>query len=328
MNLPSPQEIISLFPGPNNISDKRNAATAILNGEDPRLALIVGPCSIHDPDAALDYAKKLAELQKRLSHCFLIMRVFIEKPRTTIGWKGLVYDPFLDQSNELIPGIEICRKLLCAIAQLDLPIATEFLDPLLTPYFEDLITWGFIGARTCSSQIHRQLASRLSLPIGFKNDVDGNIDRAIEGIITARSPHTFPAINLSGQLRRITSRGNANAHLVLRGSDKETNYDPLTLSFALQKLSAAHLSESLIIDCAHGNSKKDPERQKHTFISILEQKNRAIRGLMLESFLLEGKQQSAINFGQSITDPCLDWQTTEALILYAEEIHSTLSISS
>jgi len=325
-------EVERQFPLPASttqfIASSRQTATAILRRTIPTRALILGPCSIHNPSEAIDYARKVSALQSKLQHFFLIMRVFIEKPRTRLGWKGLLYDPHLDGSNDLQEGILQSRKLLLDIAALQVPCATEFLDPLVAPYISDLITWGVIGARTSASQPHRQLASGLPFPIGFKNSIHGELETALSGIFAAKMPHAHGSIDRTGHIAAVRTTGNPLAHLVLRGSDKQPNYERQFVQHALSELKAHHLEERLVVDCAHGNSGKDPWKQQQVFEDVIAQENDAIAGLMLESHLTTGKQPlpdepEVLRYGISITDPCLGWSETEELVLSAEERLST-----
>lgn len=323
--LPTPDEISQQFPA-IDISLFRDTCANIITGKDPRVAVLLGPCSIHDCEEALEYGKKIATLQKLVApHIFLIMRVFFEKPRTRLGWKGLLYDPFLDGSNDLEEGIKKSRKLLVDLAKMGVPCATEFLDPLVATYLSDLICWGLIGARTSASQPHRQLASGLSFPIGFKNGIFGELEPALSGISSSRMPHTHFSINGAGHIAALQTTGNRLGHLVLRGSEKKANCDSESIQMALQQLKAHHLEERLVVDCAHGNSGKDLKQQSLAFKSCfaqIQQGCTAIRGLMLESQLQTGKQPfpdetDQLLYGVSITDPCLGWKETEQLILSA-----------
>ncbi|HEX2583378.1 MAG TPA: 3-deoxy-7-phosphoheptulonate synthase [Chlamydiales bacterium] len=331
----SPDELENEFPAPS-IIHFRAAATKILRKELPRIAILLGPCSIHNPEEAIDFGRKLVELQQCLSHFFLIMRVFFEKPRTRLGWKGLMYDPFLDGSNNLQEGLRTARKLLLDLNALGVPCATEFLDPLIAPYLSNLITWGLIGARTGASQPHRQLASGFNFPVGFKNGVYGELEPALSGIVSARMPHAHFSIDRSGRLAAVQTTGTTLAHLVLRGSETEPNCSVQSVQAALQALREHHLEERLVIDCSHGNSGKDPQRQKWAFETAIEQiesGNRAIRALMLESNLVSGKQPLSdeperLCYGVSITDPCLGWEETAELLCLAEERLSLTSMSS
>lgn len=315
------------------IQKSRQTVREILNGTDPRLLLIVGPCSIHDLDSAKEFALRLKQLAETVSsEFFLIMRIYCEKPRTSSGWKGFLYDPLLDGSHELQKGIQWTRQLLLELASIEVPTATEFLDPLTAFYFEDLITWGSIGARTASSQIHRNLASSLSMPIGFKNGIAGNISAAVNGALAASHPHTFMHICDNGKPTISRTSGNSDAHIVLRGGETGPNYDPLSVSEALTKLEQANLPPCLIIDCAHHNSGKKHDQQPIVFQSIIHQVlegNGNIRGLMLESHLIGGSQSlsnppSNLIYGMSITDPCLDWLSTAQLIRWGAEHLSSL----
>lgn len=324
MELPSPAQIKHEYPlkNPGLIDRWRQTAKQILGRKDPRLAVIVGPCSVHDPVSALEFAHKLKTLSSEIEErCFLIMRMFIEKPRTLTGWKGMLYDPHLDGSCDLAAGLRKSRELLLHITELGVPCATELLDPLAAPYFDDLLTWGLIGARTSASQPHRQLASGLPFPVGFKNDFRGALDVAIAGIIASRLKHTHLALNPSGRICATTTPGNPHTHLVLRGSDTQPNFDPASVQSALSALAHSHLEPRLLIDCSHGNCGKDPRKQLIAFESTLQQAatNPSIAGLMLESHLYAGKQPlgddpSLLHYGVSITDPCLDWPETESLL--------------
>ena len=299
-----------------SVSQHRTAAQHILRGEDERLVVFVGPCSIHDPAIALEYAARLRELSEKVSdQIFIIMRVFLEKPRTQFGWKGFLYDPLLDGSYEIKEGLTASRKLLLDIVDIGLPIATEFLDPILPAYTQDLIAWGIIGARTSTSQTHRQVASQLPMPIGFKNETDGTLDNAICGALAARHPQLSLAIDGEGRICSLNTPGNPFTHMILRGGTEHPNYDYLSLSKAIQKQRLYGLDSRLLIDCAHGNSQKDPIRQQTVFLSALEQiqeGNHLIMGMMVESHLHGGN-------ALSLTDPCLDWPRTEKLLLWAHQ---------
>jgi 3-deoxy-7-phosphoheptulonate synthase len=307
------------------VLDARAQAEQILRRKIPRLALLVGPCSIHDPDLALEYGERLKKLSSEIENFFLIMRVFLEKPRTRAGWKGIVYDPHLDGSNDVVSGLKIARQLLLEMAKRKIPTATELLEPLVVPYFEDLITWGLIGARTSASQPHRQMASGLPFPVGFKNDIHGELDVAICGILSARMAHSFLHIDARGQIAAVQTEGNPLTHLVLRGSETRPNFDPHSVSAGLSALHVNHLEPSLLIDCSHGNSGKDHRRQHTAFESVIDQSlhgNDAIAGLMLESHLFAGKQavgDTQLRYGISITDSCIGWDETESLIRWADE---------
>lgn len=305
------------------IEESRQTVRGILNGHDPRLILIVGPCSIHDRQAAKEYAFHLGQLAKSVAaQFFLIMRVYCEKPRTANGWKGFLYDPLLDGSHAMHLGIEWTRQLLIELAAMKIPAATEFLDPLTAFYYDDLITWGSVGARTASSQTHRQLASGMQMPIGFKNGVAGNVTAAVNGAFAASLPHTYMRICENGNPTIARTAGNLDTHIVLRGGDAGPNYDPSSVSDALARLKKVKLPQRLLIDCSHQNSGKKHEKQPNVFQSVLHQiveGNTNIKGLMLESHLHAGNQTlpqdlSELKYGVSITDPCLDWASTAHLI--------------
>lgn len=330
--LPTYNELKNQFPISSSqsafIAATKQTLEQILNGLDPRLLLIAGPCSIHDIASAKEFALHLKELAPLISNeYFLVMRVYCEKPRTITGWKGFLYDPSLDGSMQIRKGIEQTRQLLLDLADLGVPTATEFLDPLTAFYYEDLISWGSIGARTSSSATHRQLASLLPMPIGFKNGIAGNISAAIEGVIAASHPHAFVGINEKGEKSVLRSLGNQNTHIVLRGGESGPNYDSLAVAEALNKLKQAHLPSRLIIDCSHHNSNKQHKQQIEVFQSVIQQileGNSSIRGCMIESHLFAGSQLLAsdprqLKYGVSITDPCLDWKTTRHLLLWSAQ---------
>lgn len=330
--LPTPRTIRALFPlspnGRESVQKGRLAVKEIFERKSCRVALVVGPCSIHSAEEALEYGLKLKALQAQVDEQFLlVMRVHFEKPRTITGWKGLVYDPHLDASHEIEVGIEIARTILTSLADMGIPTSTEFLDPLLVPYFEDAISWGFIGARTSTSQIHRQLASTLSMPVGIKNGVDGAIRYAIDAVESSMLPHAFLAPDLDGKLSTGVSGGNPYAHLVLRGSDRAPNYSADQIQETLDKLLLRGLPERIVIDCAHGNSRKCLKRQAEIFKELTHTvltENLSIFGLMLESHLRSGSQSlsgsTSLLSGVSITDPCLGWDETESLILEASSV--------
>lgn len=326
--LPTPNDLIKAFPlaskEKNRVSLTRTTCEHLLRGEDDRLVIFVGPCSIHDPKIALDYASNLKDLSKKVEErVFLVMRVFLEKPRTQFGWKGYLYDPLLDGSDEIAEGLHRSRELLLKLVQIDVPIATEFLDPILPAYTQDLVSWGIVGARTSSSQVHRQMASHLPMPIGFKNETDGTIDNAICAALSARHAQASIGIDEKGQICSMKTSGNPYTHVVLRGSQTSANYDHLSIHEAIRKQRLYGLNFRLLIDCAHGNSQKDPQKQQEVFINVLEQiqeGNDLIMGLMLESHLQGGN-------ALSLTDPCLDWTSTEKLILCAyQSLPQTYSI--
>ncbi|MBA2726613.1 MAG: 3-deoxy-7-phosphoheptulonate synthase [Parachlamydiaceae bacterium] len=305
------------------IASARLKIAEILNGNDQRLLLVVGPCSIHDYDSTMEYAQKLQALSDKVSdHFFVIMRTFFDKARSTVGWQGYASDPYLNGSEDLGTGINLTRKLLLSLAELGVPTAAEILNPISILYFNDLLSWGCIGARTTESQTHRQIASSLPLPIAFKNNTAGNIGAAINGVIAASSPHNFMGINNLGQVSTICSEGNPLAHIVLRGSENDTNYDPKSVQHALNKLCMAKLPKRLMIDCSHGNSNRQHEQQPKVFNEVIAQilsGNKHIRGLCLESHLNPGNQPipsclTMLKYGISITDPCMGWEETENLI--------------
>ncbi len=308
------------------IASSRGCAMRILEQKERRLACILGPCSIHDIDSALDYATRLKGLSAEMDPSFFpVMRVFCEKPRTRAGWKGMIYDPDLDGSDNVVKGLRQARSLLLTLAQMEIPTATEFLDPLIAPYFDDLITWGFIGARTSASQPHRQLASSLPFPVGFKNSVYGEINAALHGIYNARGPHVYFGINDAGSISALRSHGNPWTHLVLRGSETGPNYDKHSIQRALTDLREQNLEPRVLIDCSHGNSGKDHTRQPDVFHDVMRQVEagtKGIVGVMLESHLVSGNQRhsedpQSLSYGLSITDSCLGWEETEELLAYS-----------
>lgn len=302
----------------------RQEITNILNGTDKRLFAIVGPCSIHDTYQAMEYAKKLKKLKEELKDDLLIiMRVYFEKPRTTIGWKGLINDPHLDDSFELEEGLNTARKLLIDLNHMGLPVATEALDPFTPQYLSDLVSWSAIGARTTESQTHREMASSLSSPVGFKNGTDGGLSIATNAMLSASSPHAFLSINEDGKASIISSAGNSAAHLILRGGAKGPNYDESHIKIAEQELLKNKLPCNIVVDCSHDNSNKNYKNQHVVLNSIIEQKlkgNQSIKGFMLESHLNEGKQslvmgeKENLKYGVSITDGCIGWEETERLL--------------
>ena len=306
----------------NQIHTSRQDVLNILQGKDKRLLLIVGPCSIHNYDATLEYARRLSHLADTVKDTFLIvMRAYLEKPRSQYDWKGFIYDPHLNGSYNIETGIELSRKLLLELTNLKLPLATEFLDPLIAPYIQDFISWGSIGARTAESPLHRQLAATLNMPVGFKNRTDGNIDIAISGCLTAMQEHRYIGMDQNGQIALKHASGNPFAHLVLRGGSSGPNYEAVSIQQAIQKLQKVNLPPSSIVDCSHDNSKKNHRQQSAIFRSLITQithSSSPIRGIMLESFLLEANQpvksSQAILPDVSITDPCLDWESTKQLI--------------
>lgn len=301
----------------------REQARAILRGEDDRLLVVVGPCSIHDPEAALDYARRLAALSKEVSDRYLIvMRVYFEKPRTTVGWKGLINDPLMNDSCDMAHGIALARKILLDVTNLGLPAGTEFLDPIIPQYIDDLISWSAIGARTTESQTHREMASGLSMPVGFKNSTDGSVQVSIDAMRSSRTPHSFLGIDQDGATSIIKTSGNPDGHVVLRGGRDGTNYEPHKVAAACEILKKNGLHPTVMVDCSHANSNKDPKRQPVVWQSILDQRaegRREIIGAMLESNIGFGAQPlgndpSSLQYGVSITDACMNWEMTEELL--------------
>ncbi|WP_140920074.1 3-deoxy-7-phosphoheptulonate synthase [Limnobaculum xujianqingii] len=329
----TPEELKARYPlsasDEANISAARQTIANILHGRDDRLLVVCGPCSIHDPDAAIDYAhrlKKLAdETQDRL---YIVMRVYFEKPRTTVGWKGLINDPHMDGSFDMEHGLHLARQLLLKLVEMGLPLATEALDPNSPQYLGDLFSWSAIGARTTESQTHREMASGLSMPVGFKNGTDGSLGTAINAMKAASMPHRFMGINQSGQVCLLQTQGNPNGHIILRGG-KTPNYEAEHVQACEEQMRKAGLNPSLMIDCSHGNSNKDFRRQADVVYSILEQikaGNRSIIGMMLESNINEGNQSSEqpranMCYGVSVTDACINWETTDTLL---RKVHQEL----
>jgi 3-deoxy-7-phosphoheptulonate synthase len=304
------------------IHQGRETIRKVLSGKDKRKIIIVGPCSIHNVDEAMLYAEKLHKLSEKVKKKFLIlMRVYFEKPRSTIGWKGLINDPHLDSSFDIERGLRLARNLLIDISEMGLNTATEFLDFVTPQYIDELITWAAIGARTTESQVHRQMASGFSMPVGFKNTTNGNIDIAINAIESSRSPHHFIGIDGSGDVSIFKTRGNKHTHLILRGGDKK-NYDKKSVELVQKKLTNSKINSKIIVDCSHGNSEKDHKKQVEVFMDVINQikkGNKDIVGLMLESNLSEGNQKVSkkLKKGVSVTDACIGWKETEKLILDA-----------
>ena len=331
-SLPTPRQVLALLPATEACLDAvalgRRAIRAILNGEDDRLFLVVGPCSIHDPVAAYEYAERLRELAERVKGRFaLVMRVYFEKPRTTVGWKGLINDPRMDGSFRIEEGLKQARALLLRVAKLGLPAATEALDPVSPQYLSDLVSWHAIGARTTESQTHRELASGLSSPVGFKNGTDGDVQVALDAVRSAAAPHRFIGVNPGGRVSVYRTKGNPDCHVVLRGG-REPNYDRASVLYASEKSKLAGLNRRLMVDCSHGNSDKDQRRQPAVFASCMEQVRGGaspISALMIESNLREGRQdlprdfagRPRLRYGVSVTDACLAWGDTRRLILDA-----------
>ena len=317
--VPAPYELVNKHPINDEISKlvygTRNEISQILHDKDDRLFVVVGPCSIHDPKSAIEYAERLAEESKKYNeNLLLIMRVYFEKPRTTVGWKGLINDPDINETFNIAKGVEIARKLLIDIANLGLPAGTEFLDPISPQYVTDVISWGAIGARTAESQIHRELASGLSCPIGIKNGTDGGLKAAIDGIQAANHSHVFLGATKEADIAMLKTAGNIDTHIILRGG-KTPNYDKDSVENTLIALREAEVNESIMIDASHGNSQKKFKEQIPVIDSISNQiieGNKNIKGIMIESHLNEGNQKISDNlkYGQSITDACMGWEDT------------------
>jgi 3-deoxy-7-phosphoheptulonate synthase len=333
--LPSPAELVAELPKTESqatfIARTREEIQRLIFTDDKRFLLVVGPCSIHDTTAGAEYAQKLAKLSREVSDRILIvMRVYFEKPRTTVGWKGLIMDPRLDGSHDIATGLRTARAFLREVLDLGLPTATELLDPITPQYIADLVCWSAIGARTTESQTHRQMASGLSMPLGFKNSTDGTIQAAINAIKAAAQSQTFLGINMDGAASAVTTRGNPNCHIVLRGGSSGPNYSPAHIAEVEKLLIKAGLPKTILIDCSHDNSAKQPERQPEVLHAILAQitaGNSSILGAMIESNLQAGNQpfpqpKEKLLPGVSITDGCIDWATTEKAV---REIHAALA---
>ena len=323
----APRTLKALAPTPETVNatvaESRDRVIRILNQEDPRLLVVVGPCSIHDEKSALEYATRLSKLQKEFADKMeIVMRVYFEKPRTTIGWKGLINDPHLDGSQDIETGLKIARKLLVQIVGMGLPAATEFLDPIVPQYIADLITWAAIGARTTESQTHREMASGLSMPVGLKNSTDGSLQVAIDAMGATRHPHSFLGMNEDGVTSIVRTSGNPHAHVVLRGGRAMTNYDAASIKAAEEKLVSEKLPPVLMVDCSHANSEKKFAKQEDVWRSVVEQRasgTKSLIGLMVESHLSEGNQPipkslSELRYGVSITDSCIGWEATERML--------------
>jgi 3-deoxy-7-phosphoheptulonate synthase len=326
----APADLRQVFPMSDSsrefVYHSREKIKDIIQRRDQRLMVVVGPCSIHDTEAAVEYAKRLSVLSRRVEdQLMLVMRVYFEKPRTTIGWKGLINDPDMDGSHNISKGLGIARDLLCKLTSLRVPVANEMLDPITPEYVADLISWGAIGARTTESQTHRELASGLSFPIGFKNGTDGNLQIAIDAMISSRAPHSFLGINREGRASIIQTTGNPDVHIVLRGGSRKPNYMPDDIAHTEDILQKNGLLPTIMVDCSHGNSNKDYRKQPEVLDQIITQVsagNQSISGLMIESSLFEGNQKvtadhSLLKYGVSITDACINWETTERILLEA-----------
>jgi 3-deoxy-7-phosphoheptulonate synthase len=305
----------------DTVTAARQTVRRILTGEDPRLLVVVGPCSVHDPAAALDYAQRLRDFAPQVADgLYIVMRTYFEKPRTTVGWKGLVNDPGLDNSYRINDGLHIARRLLLALNELGMPVGTEFLDPISPQYIADLVAWGAIGARTTESQVHRELASGLSCPIGFKNGTEGSVQVAVDAVQAASHPHHFLGVTKAGGVAVIATAGNPDCHVILRGG-KQPNYDAAAIEDAASRLSKAGLKPAIIVDLSHGNSSKQHTRQLDVGQDIANQLaagDQRIAGVMIESFIEAGRQDAkpgqALTYGMSITDACIGWAQTETLL--------------
>jgi len=330
-SMPTPEELHAKLPLTDKASDTvtkgRADLRAILERKDKRLFVVVGPCSIHDPVAGLDYARRLKALQEEVKDTMLlVMRVYFEKPRTTTGWKGYINDPYMDDSFRVDVGMEKARQFLLDVCELGLPTATEALDPISPQYLGDLIAWTAIGARTTESQTHREMSSGLSTPVGFKNGTDGDIGIAINAILSAANPHAFLGINSQGNVSVVRTRGNPHGHVVLRGGDGRPNYDSVSVAIAEQSLQKAKLPANIVIDCSHANSYKKPELQPLVMTDVVNQivhGNESVVGVMIESNIVAGNQKipsdlSELKYGCSVTDACIDWETTVHMLKEAD----------
>lgn len=324
----SPAEVMRKVPvseaAQKTVLSARKAIEDIIDGKDKRKLVVVGPCSIHDLEAAMEYARKLNELRKKVEDkMVIVMRTYFEKPRTTVGWKGFIYDPFLDDSYSLKEGVVLARKLLVEINEMGLATGTEVLGPIVIQYYSDLISWSAIGARTTESQTHRELASGLSMPVGFKNGTEGNLDIAVNAILSAKSEHNFLGMDEEGKVSVVNTSGNRYGHVILRGGKNGPNYDEKAVGEAVAFCEAGGVCSRLVVDCSHANSEKDFKNQAKVWRAIFDQMvngNENIAGLMLESNLFEGSQKIAggwgeLQYGVSITDSCIGWEETEDLIL-------------
>lgn len=331
--LTSPKDLLAEMPASEacmqTIASARSAIHNILYGDDDRLLIVVGPCSIHDPKSAMEYAEKLAEYKTlHEKELCIVMRVYFEKPRTTVGWKGFINDPDLNDSFNVTKGLRLGRKLLLDLAEMGVPTATEALDPVTPQFIGDLISWTAIGARTSESQTHREMSSGLSTPVGFKNGTDGSLATCVNAMQSASFPHSFLGIDSEGQIAITHSTGNPYSHVVLRGGRNGPNYDSVNIALTEQALEAANLPQSIVVDCSHANSNKDPMLQPLVLENCIHQitdGNRSIVGLMVESHLNEGNQKiptdlSQMAYGVSVTDGCVNWETTEAMLRKADAI--------
>ena len=334
VRLSPPRAIKERFPASEKANETvvegRAAVQKILRGEDSRMLVVVGPCSVHDPEGAVEYAKRLVTLREELKdRLYIIMRVYFEKPRTTVGWKGLINDPHLDGTNDIENGLKQARRLLLDITQLGMPAGTEFLDSIVPQYIADLVSWAAIGARTTESQTHRELASGLSMPVGFKNGTDGSLQIALDAMQAANAPHSFLGVDQDGFTSIVRTKGNKYGHVVLRGGRAGSNYDTDSIAAAVKALEKAKQSPVLLVDCSHANSNKQHAQQEEVARSVVAQRaagNKALIGLMLESYLHEGNQsvpsdRAQLKYGVSVTDACVSWETTERIL---REAHGKL----
>jgi 3-deoxy-7-phosphoheptulonate synthase len=331
--MPSPDEVKALVPlndrAAQSVLRGRRTLEAILLGEDQRLFVVVGPCSIHDPVAGLDYARRLRGLAEEVAETLhLVMRVYFEKPRTSVGWKGYINDPRMDDSFRIDEGMERARRFLLDLNELGVQAGTEALDPIAPQYYGDLVSWTAIGARTSESQTHREMSSGLSTPVGFKNGTDGDIESAINAIVSAARPHSFLGVNGQGRSAIIRTRGNRHGHLVLRGGGGRPNFDTVSISLAEQALAKAGLPQNIVVDCSHANSWKKPDLQPLVMKDVVHQireGNRSVVGLMVESFIEPGSQPipadlSKLKYGCSVTDACVGWETTVEMLRAAHQV--------
>ena len=329
----TPEELKRQLPATDEvkrgISQNREIVRSIIDGTDKRLLLVVGPCSIHNPREAIDYAERLKALSESLNDkLFIVMRAYFEKPRSTVGWKGLINDPHLDDSFKIAEGLAMARKLLLEISKLGLPLANEALDPITPQYLQELFSWTAIGARTSESQTHREMASGLSCPVGFKNGTDGSLDVALNALQSVKSPHRFLGISPDGKVSIVTTKGNAHAHVVLRGGTNGPNYYPENIAVCEEELESIGATQAIMVDCSHANSNKDHTKQGSVLEAVAEQisvGNKSIRGVMLESNLKPGNQKvdssQELQYGVSITDACIGWEETERLL---KDFHKAL----
>jgi 3-deoxy-7-phosphoheptulonate synthase len=329
----TPRMLKAELPAPasalRTVVQTRRALRGILTGEDRRLLVVVGPCSIHDPMAALEYARRLKKMRAEVGKELLVlMRVYFEKPRTTTGWKGMIYDPHMDGSSDIAFGLRTARRLLLEISAMGVPVGTEMLDPIVPQYTADLVSWVGIGARTTESQTHRQMASGLSMPVGFKNRTDGNVQVAVDAMNAARNPHSFLGIDDDGHIAIVRTTGNDLGHLILRGSRNQPNYDAATIDDAVTRMKAAGLTPAVMVDCSHGNAGKKFQAEEQVWYDVLLQRshgNAAIIGMMVESFLHEGSQAiptdlTELRSGVSVTDECVGWETTERMLRHGADM--------